>query len=250
MKKLIFTIAALAASYAAGAQSQPESRFRLRFFPQIAVAGHNTVGYPGNTGTRFSLTDDLHKTNSVRFSPRLEFEYIYRRNHFMLTGSLLRDKFDGTLPFGVQFGNQYFESGTPLRSVYRFNTYRFTYRYGVVDNPKFKLELGATILVRDAMISLADCCDKVSFYNVGVVPLISYSITWQPIPELAVLSYGDAFAVRKGRAEDIFAGVRYDFIDHFALLAGYRLLEGGGKGDKVYTFALYNYFSVGLEVKF
>lgn len=246
MKKLLFAVWALIIV----GQSAAQSEFRFRFMPQIAFGGKNTVQLPNHTGTRFSLSNDLHESNSAIFSPRIELEYIYRRNHFILTGALLRNKYDGTASEPIHFGNGYFGTGSKLNAVYRFNTYRFTYRYGLVDNRKFKLELGATILVRDAFISLANRCEKSSFYNIGVVPLLSYSIVWQPTPAFAVLSYGDAFGIRKGRAEDIFAGVRYDIDDRFALWGGYRLLEGGSNGDKVHTFALFHYLSIGLEVKF
>lgn len=253
MKKLIFTaLALLTAWQQAGAQEPelPQSQFRLRIMPQIAFGGYNNVQLPNHEGTRFSLSRDLHESNAATFAPRIEFEYVYRRNHFIVMGSLLRKQYAGTSATEIRFGKGYFEPGTELNAVYRFNTYRFTYRYGVVDNPKFKLELGATVLVRDAMISLAGNCHKSSFYNVGVVPLLSYNITWQPTPAIALVSYGDAFGINKGRAEDIFAGIRYDFADHFALWGGYRLLEGGSNGDNIYTFALFHYVSLGLEVKF
>lgn len=253
MKKLIFTLLTLLGAVTAGAQTETQksqSSFKLRVMPQVAFGGYNTAGLPNHTGTRVSLSKDFNETNGAIFSPRLEFEYIYRRNHFILTGSLLRNKYRGIAKENILFGGSEFGIGTPLRAVYRFNSYRFTYRYGVVDNPKFKLELGATALVRDAMISMSSCCQKSTFYNVGFAPLLSYSITWQPTPSFAILSYGDALGVKKGRAEDIFVGVRYDFADHFGAIAGYRLLEGGSSGDKVYTYSLFHFVSFGLEVKF
>lgn len=246
MKKLFFTVIALLAS----GQIYAQSEFKVRLMPQFAFGGYNTVSNPNHTGTRFSLSKDLKAEHTAVFSPRLEFEYIYRRNHFIAMGALLRSRYGGDAPFPIHFGNGFYDTGTPLSAVYRFNTYRFTYRYGVVDNPKFKLELGATVLVRDAMISLDGNGTKTSFYDIGVVPLLSYSITWQPIPEIALLSYGDAFGISKGRAEDIFAGIRYDCSDRFAVSAGYRILEGGSNGDKIYTFALFHYLSLGFEVKF
>lgn len=245
-KKIFFALIACLAAGHASAQSE----FKVRLMPQLAFGGYNTVAFPNHSGTRFSLSNDLDQEHAAVFSPRLEFEYIYRRNHFTAMGSLLRTRYGGIAPQPIRFGDGFFDTGTPLNAVYRFNTYRFTYRYGVVDNHKFKLELGATILVRDAMISLAGNDTKVPFYNVGVVPLLSYKIEWQPLPELALLSYGDAFGISKGRAEDIFAGLRCDFSDRFAVSAGYRLLEGGSNGDKIYTFALFHYASIGLEVKF
>lgn len=253
MKKFPFIVLALLGTwYEAEAQKpgQSQSQFRLRIMPQIAFGGYNNVQSPNHEGTRFSLSRDLHESHTATFAPRVEFEYIYRRNHFTVMGALLRKQYAGTSATEIRFGDGYFDSGTELNAVYRFNTYRFTYRYGVVDNPKFKLELGATVLVRDAMISLTGNYHKSSFYNIGVVPLLSYNIAWQPTPTIALLSYGDAFGINKGRAEDIFAGIRYDFADHFALWGGYRLLEGGSNGNKIYTFALFHYISLGLEVKF
>jgi len=46
-----------------------------------------------------------------------------------LTAAPLRLKADGTVDKDVIFDASTFPAGTPLKAEYRFDTYRFTYRY-------------------------------------------------------------------------------------------------------------------------
>jgi hypothetical protein len=41
----------------------------------------------------------------------------------------------------------------------------------------------------------------------------------------------------------------YRFNDTAALMAGYRLLEGGADNDEVYTFSMFNYAVFGVEFR-
>lgn len=227
-----------------------QTDIKIRLLPQVAFGGYNTVAMPNLANDRFSLSNEFDQNRIGTFSPRMEVELVYRRNHFILTGSLLRKLYSTTLARPISYGGVEFETGSSVDAIYRFNTYRFTYRYGVVDRPKFSLELGATILVRDALISLDSHSKANSLYDLGVVPLISYSIAWKPTPKVSIMSYGDAMALKIGRAEDIFVGVEYNFAPHVTGIAGYRLLEGGGGPDKVYTFALFHFATLGVQIDF
>jgi hypothetical protein len=42
----------------------------------------------------------------------------------------------------------------------------------------------------------------------------------------------------------------YDVSATTKVFAGYRILEGGADNDEVYTFSLFNYAVVGIEVRF
>ncbi len=228
-----------------------QSSWEIRFMPQVAFGGKNDLQRPNNMdGTRFSLSDDLQRENNGVFSPRVEVEYTYKRNHFILTGSWLKDKYRGIAPKQIKYNGATFAEGADLRSTYSFNTYRLTYRYRFVEREKFDFEFGATLLLRDAYIKLADSEQESRFDNVGVAPLLSYYLGWKPNSRFTVLSYGDAFGVKVGRAIDIYAGVKYQFIDNASFSIGYRLLEGGSDVDRIYTMSLFQYLSFGIGINF
>ena len=219
---LIFCLLGLAGTLSA------QSDFRLRLYPQVAVGANNDIRCPNNSdGTLLSLPGDLHRTSAAVFAPRVEFEYAYRRHHIMLAAVFVRENFTGHASEPIHFNQALFATGSSIDALYRFDTYRLSYRYRLVNRPKFQLELGATALLRDAMVAMTGDNQHSEFYNLGVVPLISYYIGWTPISALTVYSYGDGLVSKYGRAEDIFAGVKYDVHPNIGILAGYRLIEGG-----------------------
>ncbi len=228
-----------------------QSSWEIRFMPQVAFGGKNDLQRPNDMdGTRLSLSKDLQRENSGVFSPRIEVEYAYKRSHFILTGSWLKDKYKGIIDKEIKYNGATFAEGSDLRSTYSFNTYRLTYRYRFVEREKFDFEFGATLLLRDAYIKVADSEQESRFDNVGVAPLLSYYLGWKPTNRITVLSYGDAFGVKQGRAIDIYAGVKYQFIKNASVSLGYRLLEGGSDVDRIYTMSLFQYLSFGIGVNF
>ncbi|MCC8145408.1 MAG: hypothetical protein LIO93_02995 [Bacteroidales bacterium] len=233
-----------------GLEIYAQSTWQLRVMPQIAFGGRNTVERPNGEGTRIPLNNDFKRKSDALFSPRFELEWSYNRHHAIATVALLQDKFEGKANQDILYNNVLFNAGNNIEAVYRFNTYRLGYRYRIVENQDFNFEMGATILLRDAFISFEDEEKKTKFDNVGVAPLLSYYIEWKVLERLSLLSYGDAFAIKVGRAEDIFVGGKYRFSPLISGMLGYRLLEGGSDSDQVYTMAAFHYISLGIEVNF
>ncbi len=228
-----------------------QSSWEIRFMPQVAFGGKNDLQRPNDmNGTRFSLSKDFQRENNGVFSPRVEVEYAYKRNRFILTGSWLKDKFRGIASDEIKYNGATFAQGSDLRSTYSFNTYRLTYRYRIVEREKFDFEFGATLLLRDAYIKLADAEQESRFDNVGVAPLLSYYLAWKPYSRFSILSYGDAFGVKAGRAIDVYAGLKYQIFNNASISVGYRLLEGGSDVDRIYTMSLFQYLSFGIGVNF
>ncbi|MEG0948803.1 hypothetical protein [Chryseobacterium sp.] len=228
-----------------------QSSWELRLMPQIAFGANNTLQRPNNDeGTRIFLNKEFDRKHRAIFSPRVELEYTYKRNHFILTGSLLKDQFEGISMKEIRYDGTTFAGGSNLNTTYRFNTYRIGYRYRLVDRMRFDFELGATLLIRDAAITMRSESQKAKYSNVGVAPLLSYYLGWNPTESFSLLSYGDGFAVGLGRAFDIFAGARYRFSPILSAIIGYRLLEGGSDVKKIYTMALFNYLSFGVGIHF
>jgi len=248
MKRTLFLIVFFSVAFHIYSQS---SGWKLRLMPQAAIGGRNTVQRPNNDeGTRVSLNSEFNRKNNIRFSPRIELEYNYNRHHFIATAALLNDKFEGIGGRDIMYDGTLFNVGNNLETDYKFNTYRLGYRYRLVDQPQLAFELGATLLFRDAHISMENDMKKAKFSNFGVAPLISYYLEWKTTERFSLLTYGDAFAIKIGRAEDVFAGAKYQFTPKLSGIAGYRLLEGGSDGDEVYTMSAFHFISLGIGIDF
>jgi opacity protein-like surface antigen len=250
MKRLFITLLSFVAAVTI-VQAQSDNGWNIRIMPQMAWGTNNDVQQPNDaSGTRFSLPDDIGRKNNATFSPRVEVEYNIKRHHMVATAAWVDEEFEGPASKDIVYDGVAFAQGSMIDAKYKFHTYRLGYRYRIVEHPRFNFELGATLLLRDACISLESGSDEGKFTNVGVAPLLSYSVEWMATQRLSLLSYGDALAVKAGRAEDIFAGMKYRFSPLVYATAGYRLLEGGSDGDRVYTMATFHFFSLGVGFSF
>lgn len=116
-------------------------------------SGRNDIALPGDTGSRFSFSDDL--DSGIVFSPRIEAGYEFNHRHYIgFMASTLRLDADGTLDRDIYFDNKLFAAGTKVNAEYRFDSYRATYRYYFLSNEKLKFGAGITGKIRDAEISL------------------------------------------------------------------------------------------------
>jgi len=247
MKRIAFILLLLSIA----TQVFSQSEWKLRIMPQAAFGGRNTVQRPNDDeGTRVRLNDEFSRKNSATFSPRVELEYNYNRHHIIATAALLNDEFNGIADRNILYDGKQFAAGDHLTTKYKFNTYRLGYRYRLVDRSRLAFEIGATILFRDAYISMEDRTKEAKFSNFGVAPLLSYYLEWKAAPRFSLLTYGDALAIKVGRAEDIFAGAKYQFTPKISGTAGYRLLEGGSDVDKIYTMSAFHFISVGIGFDF
>jgi len=215
-------------------------------------SGYNDVRIPGDTGTLFSLTEDLHARTALGFRTRLSKTF-GERHWVSIMAAPLRVRSRGLLPRDVLFAGERFPAHfAEVEALYRFDSYRLTYRYGVVRARRFSLDLGLTAKVRDAEISLKYTAVRLpgaSKTNTGFVPLVSFRADWQLGPRFGLVLDGDALGVPQGRAEDVMAALRVGFGDRVDARVGYRLLEGGSDVDEVYGFALFHYAVAGITVR-
>ncbi|MCU0244364.1 MAG: hypothetical protein MUE80_06415 [Acidobacteria bacterium] len=215
----------------------------------LAWSGYNDVRIPGDGGTLLSLSRELDAANrafgrlrlSWTFHPRHTLSVLYAPFRFPSSGILDRD---------IVFAGETFPAGEALRGTYVFNSYRLTWRYGLVRKPRFELGLGLTVKVRDALIALEDAERRGEKTDLGVVPLINFRVLGRLGEKWGVLFEGDALAAPQGRAEDVSLAFWTDLSKTLRLRIGYRLLEGGADNDEVYTFALVNYAFAGLTLTF
>jgi hypothetical protein len=230
----------------AAAQSQ---RWALDFENGAVFSGYNDVRIPGDTGTTFSLTEDL--TSDATYFWRVRVDFRVARKH-VLSGlaAPLEIHSSGSFNRPVTFAGETFAPGVPVTGRYMFNSYRFTYRYEFLDKGGWRFGIGVTGKVRDAATVLDAAGQHAEKTNVGFVPLVNFKLE-RDLGGRAVLRFeGDALAAPQGRAEDIFAGVLVPLNKNVTLKAGYRLLEGGADNAEVYTFAGFHYASVGAIIRF
>lgn len=211
--------------------------------------GYNDVQIPGDTGTAFSLKDDLKAEPSAFVRLRAGIT-LGSRHTISVLYAPLKVKSEGLSDKEIDFNGIRFPVNTQLNAIYKFNSYRITYRYDIVKRPKFEFGLGFTAKIRDAEIELSGQGLSSSKKNVGFVPVINFRVHWKMNEKIGILLQGDALAAPQGRAEDVLLAATYKFSDHFLFRIGYRILEGGADNDEVYNFALIHYASTGLTYTF
>jgi hypothetical protein len=212
-------------------------------------SGYNDIRSPGDSGTQFSLSQDLKTESSVFFRFRLGVD-IKDRHHLSLLIAPLTLEASGKVDKSITFFDEEFPSSIPLKGTYTFNSYRLTYRYKIFSKEKWNLGIGLTAKIRDAAVGLEGGGISSTKTNVGFVPLINFRLEWKFQKSLSLLLTGDALGASQGRAEDVLLALLYTLSDHIKLKAGYRIVEGGANVDEVYNFTLIHYALVGFTYSF
>jgi len=213
------------------------------------TTGYNDIRSPGDLGTMFSLNEELEAKGKVYYRLRLNYNFNDRNTVSVLYAPLTVSS-HGSIPRDVLFEDAFFTSGSPIDASYKFNSYRITYRYKLVQKEKFEFGLGFTAKIRDAKVALESGNIYAEKVNVGFVPIINFRLAWYPEDKIGLLLEGDALAAPQGRAEDVLAAVTYKASDKIGIKVGYRILEGGADNDEVYTFSLFHYAAAGLFLTF
>ena len=248
MKKSVLVLLATAL-FVLWLPSSSSAQWFIDFENGLALPGYNDVRIPGDTGTLFSLSEDL-TTDSAYFF-RVRLGYHWESGHTVsLFAAPLRLNAAGSVDKEIVFFEEIFPPNIPLTGVYEFNSYRLTYRYDLLRRDNLRAGIGFTAKIRDAAIKIEGGGLSSEKTNVGPVPLINFSVLWQFHEDWGLLFEGDAAAARQGRAEDILLALQYRLSDKLSLRAGYRILEGGSDVEEVYTFALIHFLSAGLTYTF
>jgi hypothetical protein len=220
----------------------------MDFEAGVAFPGYNDVQVPNDsTGTRFSLTDALDVDPEPVFRIRAGFNT--GRHSFSLFAAPLRFEGTGVLQENVDFGGSTFAQGDEVEGLYRFDSYRLTWRYLLVDDADFSFAGGLTAKIRDAEIRLESGNLSANTTNTGFVPLLSFDLRWRPTGTFDIMLEGDALVGPQGRAEDVFIGTLFSLSSRAAIRAGYRIVEGGADVESVYNFTLVNFVTAGVTVR-
>jgi hypothetical protein len=212
-------------------------------------AGRADVRIPNEGGTRFSLVDDLEPSSSNY--TRIRIGGLFGERHRVLfTWAPLSVDSRGSFEEAVRFNDTLFPADTPLNGRYVFDNYRLTYRYRFQDRGRFRSELGATLFVRDAEISLRGGGLSDTDDDLGFVPLLSGRLEYVLNETWRLVADGDTLIGPQGRATDILFALEVSSRDSLNMGLGYRILEGGADVDEVYTFSLFHHAALTLSWRF
>ena len=244
---VVVLLAALIGAPSRAAAQEP--RWALDLENGAVFTWYNDVRIPGDSGTMFSLTDDLQADPAYFWRVRIDVR-VGRRHVLSGLVAPLEVTSTGAFDRPVDFMGETFAPGVPVTGRFMFNSYRFTYRYEFLDKGGWRFGIGVTGKVRDAATSLDATGQYAEKTNVGFVPLVNFKLE-RDLGKRAVFRFeGDAAAAPQGRAEDIFAGILVPLNKHVTLKAGYRMLEGGADNDEVYTFSGFHYAAFGAIIRF
>lgn len=215
----------------------------------LAFQDYNKVRIPNEGGTDFDFNGDFELQGPVvPFRVRVGYTF-GEKNHVFGLYAPLTLRYEGPAPFDINFENSFFPEGVAVDGLYRFNSYRLTYRRDVLLTDAWTLGVGFTAKIRDARVQLDAEGMRDRSDDLGFVPLLHlygayHTDRWHLYIE------GDALAGGPGRAIDVFAGARYSLGRGADLKGGYRILEGGADVEQVYNFTLVNFAVIGVFWEF
>lgn len=208
----------------------------------------NDVRIPGAGGTLFSMTDLLGKGPVP--TARLELKYHQNRHGWRFLYAPFSAEGTGTLSEETSFAGGTFQPGVDTKGLYKFDTYRLTYRYKLKTAARDDWWIGFTGLVRDAEIKLTQNGESSNKTNVGFAPLLYFYAQRQLAPTWNLIFDFDGLAAPQGRAFDVSLKINKEWNDRWDTSLGYRTLEGGSDNDKVYSFAWINYLMLSVKYRF
>lgn len=243
----VWALALLGASTVLFATRPASAGVEAEIEASVVAASRNDTRIPGDGGTELSLVDDLSTSPAPAFRVRLGYR-LADRHLISALYAPLRVNARGTVERDVEFLGATYPAGQPLLAVYRFDSYRVTYRYSILRDEGLDVGVGFTAKIRDAETSLYGAQARRKT-NTGFVPLLNAHLDWRPDDGAFGLAIDvDALAAPQGRAADVLLAATWVFHPQLELRAGYRMVEGGADNDEVYSFAWLHYAVVGLKI--
>jgi opacity protein-like surface antigen len=208
------------------------------------------VQIPQEGGTFFSLAKDLDADNPQAFFRGRFTWHLGERHDLSVLYAPLEMDFSGRFDRTVRFAGTDFRADANTTGFYRFDSYRFTYRYNLIHNEQVEFGVGITAKIRDAEVNLRQGGRSADDSNTGFVPLLNYRLQWRFSQPFSLLTEGDALGAPQGHAIDASAALQWHATDNLTFRVGYRILDGGADNDSVYTFSRFHYSLVGVSFRF
>jgi hypothetical protein len=240
------SIGLVLAPHAVNALQTPDNKFWVEAGGGGVFQSRNDVQIPASTGTRFSLSDGAAGPFPAY---RVYAGFRFLKNHEIM-GLWAPLSIEGQKKFSenISYQGATFGNTQSTDFLYRFNSYRLSYRYLFFNSEKWTFMGGLTGKVRDARIQLQQGSLLAAKDDLGFVPLLHFYVGYHFAAAWTLEFYGDALVSPFGRAEDIALRLAYDFDKNWSVSGGYRTVEGGSKGGgSVYTFAWLHYFEVTVK---
>ena len=208
--------------------------------------GQNDVRIPNDSGSTFNMLDLIGTGAEPYLRLSLNVE-LGERHTIRLLYAPLRKSGNGSFNEEVFFEETTFQSGVMTEGIYKFNTYRLTYRYSLYEDNSWTFGAGVAALIRDAKVELRqdDRSDKNT--DLGFVPLLHVYAEHKFSDKVSVSLDAEGLGASQGRAFDVALQADYNLTDQINLFTGYRVLEGGADVEEVYNFSWINFVSVGVR---
>lgn len=250
-KKTVFRVMLTMLVFLLSVHLPAENRWTIDLEAGPVFASSNTVQVPNPGGTRFSITDSFDINGKIYYRLRLSFN-LARRHQLSTLFAPLSLTANGEPDQDIVFQETTFNAGESIEAFYRFNSYRLTYRYLLLDRKKVKLWIGITAKIRDAEIRLKSRSNEANTTDFGFVPLLNLVLDWKWSEKVGLFFEADALASPggQGRAEDVSLSFYYRISQNTRLRLGYRFVEGGADVEQVYNFAFLHYFHLAFQVCF
>lgn len=215
-----------------------------------AWQSRNDVQVPNDeTGSRFAL-DGLVGSGPFPAARVYAEARLGRRHGLRLLVAPLSLSGTGAFSEPVRFDGVEFAAAEPTEGSYRFDSYRITYAYRLVESSRWSVDLGLTAKLRVAEIELEQAEAEAAYSNTGFVPLLHAAASWRPAPRWTLTLDADGAAASQGRAFDVSLKLYRELSDRWAVSLGYRTLEGGADVEDVYTFAWFHYATASAVYRF
>jgi hypothetical protein len=232
------------------AQETNKSRFMIELELGSVWQSRNDVQIPNNqNGTRYSLVDLV--GNGPYPAARLYFTWnINERHGLRLLLAPLSYTEKGTFTQPVEFSGGSFDPDVQTNATYKFNSWRLSYRYRLLDRDRWCGWIGFTAKIRDAKIQLEQPSVTSKETDLGFVPLLHLSFVYTLGQRCRFLFDLDALAGGPGRAEDLSLKVIYQLREKLNISLGYRTIEGGADVDRVFNFAWLHFATASVSYDF
>ena len=239
MRNLLLVALLLANAPSLAQSNAAEQRFGIGLEAGAVWFSRNDIRIPGDTGTEFDMTKLTGSGPAAFF--RLDGHWDINDKHGLrVVLAPLEVSGTGELPEDTEFAGETFPAG-PTAGTYKFNAYKFTYRYTFFDRPNLRWRVGFTGVVRDANVELKQGSLQANDDNVGFVPTLHLSSDYRFADKWTLRFDFDGLAGGPGRLFDVALKLDYALNDSWRIGGGYRTLEGGADTDDVYSFGWLHY---------
>ena len=154
-----------------------------------AFTGYNDVAIPADTGDKVSLASETPAGAIPIFRIRAGYTFADRHTLSVLAAPLTA-KGSGKASSDITYQDKVFLAGTDITSIYRFDSYRLTYRWDFLKNEAIDIGIGLTAKIRSADIAFAGDAGYVSRTDLGFVPIINFRLDWRVLTPSLLFSTG------------------------------------------------------------